>query len=62
MFDDDGQPQKKRQHEVGQDLSLLSLGEIEERIALLQAEIERLREAHRKKQTSQAAADALFKR
>lgn len=62
MFDDETQPLKKRPHEIGQDLTPLSLGEIEERIAQLEAEILRLREAQVKKRATQAAADALFKR
>ncbi|MCZ8185280.1 MAG: DUF1192 domain-containing protein [Beijerinckiaceae bacterium] len=62
MFDDDATPKKKPVHEIGQDLSPLALAEIAERIAQLEAEIARLKEAHAKKQSSQAAADALFKR
>jgi len=49
-------------HEVGGDLSTLSETEIEERIALLQAEIERLRGALTAKQASRAAAENFFKR
>lgn len=49
-------------HEVGQDLSMLSVAEIDERVALLEAEIRRLGEARTKKLASQAAADALFRR
>ncbi|HEY2246798.1 MAG TPA: DUF1192 family protein, partial [Bradyrhizobium sp.] len=44
-MDDDDRPRKKITHEIGQDLSLLSLEELNERIALLNAEAERLREA-----------------
>lgn len=62
MFDDETQPRKKRQHEIGQDLTPLSLDDIEDRIAQLEAEILRLREAQAKKRATQAAADALFKR
>jgi uncharacterized small protein (DUF1192 family) len=62
MFDDETQPRKKRQHEIGQDLSPLSLDDIDDRIAQLEAEILRLREAQAKKRATQAAADALFKR
>ncbi len=62
MFDDESLPKKKPQHEIGQDLSLLALAEIEDRISQLEAEIVRLRDAYQKKQRSQAAADALFKR
>jgi uncharacterized small protein (DUF1192 family) len=48
-------------HEVGQDLSLLSIDELEERIAVLEREIARLKEALSKKEASRAAASAFFK-
>ena len=41
-LDEDDRPKKKIAHEIGQDLTLLSVGELEERIRLLQDEIERL--------------------
>ena len=47
--------------EVGQDLSMLSLDEIDERIALLEREIARLREMRDSKERSRAAASAFFK-
>lgn len=53
---------KPTAHEIGGDLSTLSEVEIEERIALLEAEIARLREALDRKRSSRAAADAFFKR
>jgi uncharacterized small protein (DUF1192 family) len=58
---DDEPPKRKTVHDIGQDLSLLSVDELTERIALLQAEIERLDEARQRKQASRAAADAFFK-
>jgi uncharacterized small protein (DUF1192 family) len=60
-IEDDDRPRKKITHEIGQDLSLLSLEELNERIALLTAEIERLREAATKKRASKDAASAFFK-
>ena len=48
-------------HEIGQDLSLLSVHELDERIAALRAEIARLEEARARKQASKSAADAFFK-
>ena len=48
-------------HEVGQDLGLLSIDELDERIALLEREIARLREARESKEQSRAAASAFFK-
>lgn len=43
--EDDDKPRKKITHEIGQDLSLLSVEELTERIALMNAEIERLQQA-----------------
>jgi uncharacterized small protein (DUF1192 family) len=61
IFDDE--PKKpKRVHEIGQDLSLLSVGELEERIVQLRAEIERLEAELKSKDSTKAAAEALFRR
>ena len=58
----DDEPRKKTaQHEIGQDLSALSLHELAERIAMLQAEILRLEAAKAAKSASMAAANAFFK-
>jgi uncharacterized small protein (DUF1192 family) len=43
-----------------EDLELFGTGELEERIALLEGEIERVRAQMAKKQSTRAAADALF--
>jgi uncharacterized small protein (DUF1192 family) len=61
MTIDDDEPRKKITHDIGQDLSLLSVNELEERIGLLTAEIQRLREAEVKKRASKDAADSFFK-
>jgi uncharacterized small protein (DUF1192 family) len=61
-FDDDDRPKKKITHEVGQDLTLLSVAELNERIALLQGEIARLEADIAKKQSSRSAADQFFKK
>ncbi len=53
--------QKPEAHVIGQELSALSIDELEERIAMLTREIERLHEARQKKQDSKSAADAFFK-
>jgi uncharacterized small protein (DUF1192 family) len=58
---DDETPRKKVTHEIGQDLSLLSVEELNERIALLTNEIARLKEAAVKKRASKDAANAFFK-
>jgi len=60
-IEDDDKPRKKISHEIGQDLSLLSVEELGERIALLTAEIERLRAAEVKKRASKDAANSFFK-
>jgi len=60
-MEDDDRPRKKISHEIGQDLSLLSVEELNERIALLNAEAERLREAMTKKKASKDAASSFFK-
>lgn len=61
MFDDDDRPRPRTTHTVGQDLALLSVGEIDERIALLEEEIIRLKADRAKKDASKSAADAFFK-
>ena len=60
-IEDDDRPRKKTTHEIGQDLSLLSVEELAERIALMTAEIERLQAAMTKKRASRDAANSLFK-
>ena len=52
-IDDDDRPKKKIAHEIGQDLTLLSVGELTERIALLKEEIARLEADMARKQASQ---------
>jgi uncharacterized small protein (DUF1192 family) len=60
--DEDDRPKKKVAHEIGQDLSLLSVEELTDRIALLQDEVDRLQAAREKKRASRSAADQFFKR
>jgi uncharacterized small protein (DUF1192 family) len=59
--EDDDRPRKKVVHEIGQELSLLSIEELNERIELLASEIERLRAAAVSKLASRNAADKFFK-
>lgn len=56
------EPKKKLVHEIGQDLSALSVGELAERIGLLREEIARLEAEKAAKGATRNAADALFKR
>ncbi|MFC6444938.1 DUF1192 domain-containing protein [Shinella zoogloeoides] len=60
LFDDD-RPQKKTAHEIGSDLSLLSVDELAARIDLLRAEIDRLESEKTKKGASRSAAESLFR-
>jgi uncharacterized small protein (DUF1192 family) len=59
---EDDRPKKKVVHEIGQDLSLLSVGELAERINLLKDEIGRLEAETARKRASQTAADSFFKK
>ncbi len=54
-------PKKKPEHEIGQPLDSLSVGELAERIELLRAEIARLEAARTAKAASATAAAAFFK-
>ena len=60
--EDDDRPKKKIVHEIGQDLALLSVKELEERIALLKEEIARLEASIAGKQASRSVADRFFKK
>lgn len=61
IFDDE--PLKKpKPHEIGQDLSLLSAGDLMERIELLRAEIARLEADLEARGATKSAAEALFRR
>ncbi|MGX5840376.1 DUF1192 domain-containing protein [Mesorhizobium sp. ArgA1] len=61
IFDDE--PKKKsRPHEIGQDLSLLSVGDLTERIGILRDEITRLEAELQVKGSTKSAAEALFRR
>jgi uncharacterized small protein (DUF1192 family) len=61
-IDDDDRPKKKIVHEIGQDLTLMSVGELNERIAILKEEIARLEADIGRKQASKSAADLFFKK
>ncbi len=61
-IEDDDRPKKKITHEIGQDLALLSVKELDERVALLKEEIGRLEAAITGKQASRNVADTFFKK
>lgn len=59
---DDAPHKKPAPHEIGQDLSLLSVAELQERIGLLRGEISRLEAELSAKDVTKSAAEALFRR
>jgi uncharacterized small protein (DUF1192 family) len=61
-MDEDDRPKKKIVHEIGQELALLSVKELQERIALLKEEVARLEADISRKQSSRNVADQLFKK
>ena len=61
-IDDDDRPKKKISHEIGQDLTLLSVEELAARVQLLHDEINRLEADMAQKRASRSAADQFFKR
>jgi uncharacterized small protein (DUF1192 family) len=61
-IDPDELPKKKIVHEMGQELALLSVGELTERINLLKEEIARLEAEMTRKRASKSAADTFFKK
>lgn len=66
MLEDAAEPRRARGQMLielsREDLDLFAVAELEERISLLQAEVERTRAQLGRKQAGRAAADALFKR
>ena len=61
MEDDEERVVKKQDIVIGEDLSMLSVEELEARIELLNDEIERLRTEIGAKQSSRSAAESFFK-
>jgi uncharacterized small protein (DUF1192 family) len=61
-IDEDDKPKKKIAHEIGQDLSLLSVDELAARVQLMRDEIARLEGDMTQKRAKRAAADQVFKR
>jgi uncharacterized small protein (DUF1192 family) len=62
LIEDEPPKKKKAGHELGEDLSTLSLNELAERIELLKTEIERIETAVRSKRASADVAASFFKR
>jgi uncharacterized small protein (DUF1192 family) len=63
MIEDEAESRSRRpiRHEMGADLSAISVDEIRERIQLLRAEIDRLEEEVRRKEASRDAAASFFR-
>ena len=61
-LDEEDRPKKKPAHEIGQDLTLLSVEELNDRIGLLKDEIARLEADIARKRATRSAADSFFKR
>ena len=61
LFDED-EPKKKVVHEIGSDLSLVSIDELKARIKLLKSEIARLEQDIEVKSVSRSAAEDLFRK
>ncbi|HEY1475105.1 MAG TPA: DUF1192 domain-containing protein [Pseudolabrys sp.] len=61
-IDEDDKPKKKIAHEIGQDLSLLSVEELAARVQLMHDEISRLEADMASKRASRSVADQFFKR
>jgi uncharacterized small protein (DUF1192 family) len=61
MLDDEDAPKKKRTHEVGMPIETMSVDELEERIGLLEGEIERLRQAIAARRKTKDEANSVFK-
>lgn len=60
-FFEETRKKKKMAHDIGEDLSAISIDELDERILLLKAEIQRLEAEKTKKSAVKTAADTLFK-
>ncbi|MBY4590842.1 MULTISPECIES: DUF1192 domain-containing protein [Rhizobium] len=60
-FIDDDRPQKKIAHEIGSDLSMLSVDELKARVDLLKAEIARLETEATRKASGRQAAESFFR-
>jgi uncharacterized small protein (DUF1192 family) len=60
-FVDDDRPQKKPTHEIGVDLSMMSVDELKARIEILKTEIVRIEAEAARKASGRLAAENLFR-
>jgi uncharacterized small protein (DUF1192 family) len=61
MDPEESAPKRKPEIVIGEDLALLSVAELEQRIQILEAEIVRSKTSISGKQASKSAADAFFR-
>jgi uncharacterized small protein (DUF1192 family) len=61
MFGEEDAPRKRSSHDIGTDLSMISVEELHERVSQLKAEIARIEAEIARKGASRAAADQVFK-
>ena len=61
IFDEDGKSRQMDAHTIGQDLSLLSLEDLDERILQLEQEIVRLKQMRLEKSAAKQQAEDIFK-
>jgi uncharacterized small protein (DUF1192 family) len=61
-IDDEDRPKRKLAHEIGEDLTLLSVEELQARIGLLHEEIARLEGDIARKRATRSAADQFFRK
>ncbi len=61
LFEED-LPRRRRIHEIGQDLSAISVDELRERVVQLRDEIARIETEIASKGATRTAADAIFRR
>lgn len=59
---DEDMPLKRPTYVIGQDITTFSVGDLDETIALLKAEIQRLEQMRQSKDSTRSAAEALFRR
>jgi uncharacterized small protein (DUF1192 family) len=60
MLDDEDAP-KKKTHEVGMPIDTMSVDELDERIGMLEGEIERLRQAISERKKKKDEANSVFR-
>jgi uncharacterized small protein (DUF1192 family) len=61
-IEEEERPKRRLVHEIGEDLTLLSVEELQQRIELLRGEIARLEADIARKQAMRSAAEVFFKR